>query len=58
MIFLHVCGSFYNFFRKVTITLYYIGEKLKCFFDQRWTGHLATVTAVLNSFQHAASIIN
>ena len=30
---------------------------MKRLLEQRWTGHLATVTAVLNSFQHVASLL-
>ena len=55
--FLHVFGSLYNFFRKPAVALYYYGEKLKCLLKQRWTGHLATVTAVLNFFQHVKSLL-
>ena len=55
--FLHVCGSLYNFFRKPTVSLHYNGEKLKHLLEQRWTGHLATVTAALNSFQHITSLL-
>ena len=50
--FLHVCGSLYNFFRKPTVALHYNREKLKRLREQRWTGHLDTTTAILNSFQH------
>ena len=55
--FLHVCGSLYNFFRKPTVALHYNGGKLKRRLEQRWTGHLATVTAVLNSFHHITSLL-
>ena len=48
--FLHLCGSLYIFFRKPTVALHCNGEKMKCLLEQRWTGHLATVTAALNSF--------
>ena len=53
--FLHVCGSL-RFFRKPAVALHYNGEKLKRLLEQRWTGYLATVTAVLNSFQHVTSL--
>ena len=55
--FLYVCGSLYNFFRKPTVALHYNGEKLKRLLEQRWTGLLAAVTAVLNSFQHITSLL-
>ena len=48
--FLHVCDSLYNFFRKPTVAPHNNSEKLKHLLEQRWTGHLAAVTAVLNSF--------
>ena len=45
----------YNFFRKPTVALHYNDEKLKRLLEQRWTGLLAAVTTLLNSFQHMAS---
>ena len=54
---LHVCGSLYNFFRKPTVALHYNGEKLTRRLEQRWTGYLATVTTVLNSFQHMTLLL-
>ena len=47
----------YNFFRKSTVALYYNGGKLKRLLKQKWTGHLATVTAILNSFRHITSLL-
>ena len=32
-----------------------VGATLKRLLEQRWTGHLATEIAVLNSFQHIIS---
>ena len=55
--FLRVCGSLYNFFRKPTVALHHNREKLKRLLEQRWTGHLATVTAVFNSLQHITSLL-
>ena len=55
--FLHVCGSLYIFFRKPTVALHYNGEKLKRLLEQKWTGHLVAVTAVLNSVQHRTSLL-
>ena len=54
--YLHVCGCL-HFFRKPIVALHYNGEKLKRLLEQRWTGHLATVTAVLNFFQHITSLL-
>ena len=55
--FLHVCGSLYNFFLKPTVAIHYDCEKLKHLFEQRWTGHLVTVTAVFKFFQHMTSLL-
>ena len=55
--FLYVCGNLYNFFRNPTVALQYNGENLKCLLEQRWTGYLATVTAVFNSFQHLTLLL-
>ena len=54
MIFLHVCFTrgTYDYFRKPTVALHSNGEKLISLLEQRWAGHLATVRAVLNSFQN------
>ena len=58
MIFCTFVVVFTIFFRKPTVPLYYNGEKLKRLLEQRrWTGHLATVTAVLNSFQHITRLL-
>ena len=55
--FLHVCGSLFNLFRKPTVSLHNNRENLKRLLEQRWTSYLATVTAVLNSFQLITSLI-
>ena len=55
--FLNVCGSLYNFFGKPTVALHYKGEGSKRLVKQRWTGHLATLTAVFNSFRHMISLL-
>ena len=55
--FLHVGGSLDNFFRKPAVALHYNGEKLKHLLEQKWTGHLAIGTALLNSFQHITSLL-
>ena len=55
--FLHVCGELYNFFCKPTVSLHYNGEKLKRLLEQRWTGHLATVTTILRSFEPITSLL-
>jgi len=48
--FFEVCNGLHNFFRKPAIASQHNGEKLKRLLDQRWTGHLATTSTVLNSF--------
>jgi len=53
-----VCNGLYNFFRKPTIASQYKGEKLKRLLGHRWTGHLATTSTVLNSFQTIVALLN
>ncbi|KAJ4944530.1 hypothetical protein JOQ06_013073, partial [Pogonophryne albipinna] len=45
------------FFRKPTVAAVYTGEKLKRLLDQRWTGHLATVTVIMKSFEHIVHLL-
>lgn len=47
--FFDVCTGMYKFLRKPTVAAQYKGLKLKRLLDQRWTGHLATVSVVLKS---------
>ena len=44
--------AFHFSLRKLTVALYYVKRLL----ELRWTGHLATVTAVFNSFQYITSL--
>ena len=43
---LNICNLFYKFFRNPTVYLYYQGKTLKRLLNQRWTGHLRTVTII------------
>lgn len=36
--------------------MHYKGAHLKCLLEQRWTGHLATVSVILKSFNDIKSI--
>ncbi|KAL0151861.1 hypothetical protein M9458_052862, partial [Cirrhinus mrigala] len=47
--FFDVCNALYKFLRKPTVAAQYKGQKLKRLLDQRWTGHLDTVSVVLKS---------
>ncbi|KAK0131577.1 hypothetical protein N1851_033753 [Merluccius polli] len=47
--FFGVCNSLYTFLKKPTVATQYKGQKLKRLLDQRWTGHLDTVSVVLKS---------
>ncbi|KAI4817001.1 hypothetical protein KUCAC02_009296 [Chaenocephalus aceratus] len=55
--FVSVCNSLYKFFRKPTVAAVYTGEELKRLLDQRWTGHLATVTVIMKSFEHIVHLL-
>ncbi|KAJ4925626.1 hypothetical protein JOQ06_018351 [Pogonophryne albipinna] len=55
--FFSVCNSLYKFFRKPTVAAVYTGEKLKRLLDQRWTGHLATVTVIMKSLEHIVHLL-
>lgn len=55
--FFEVCNSLYKFCRKPTVALHYKGAHLKRLLEQRWTGHLATVSVILNPFDDIKSIL-
>lgn len=46
----------YKFIKKPTVAVHYKGDTLKRLLEQRWTGHLATVTVVLKSFDDIFSL--
>lgn len=48
--FFEVCNSLYKFCRKPTVAMHYKGVHLKRLLEQRWTGHLATVSVIPKSF--------
>lgn len=56
--FLEVCCCLYKFFRKPTVAAQYKGERLKRLLDQRWTGHLATVSVIIGSFKDITSLLS
>ncbi|CAL8361880.1 unnamed protein product [Arctogadus glacialis] len=43
--------------RSVTVAAEYTGEKLKRLLEQRWTGHLATVTVILKSIDNIVHLL-
>jgi len=55
--FFDVCSSLYKYFRKPTVARVYNGQKLKRLLEQRWTGHLATVTVIMKSFNSILSLL-
>lgn len=55
--FFNVCRALYNFSRKPTVALHYKGERLKRLLDQRWTGHLASVSVILASLNDITSLL-
>lgn len=48
--FFDVCDMLYRFLKKPTVAAVYTGERLKGLLDERWTGHLATVSVIVNSY--------
>ncbi|RXN28005.1 zinc finger MYM-type 1-like protein [Labeo rohita] len=49
---------FFKFLRKPTVAAQYKGQKLKRLLDQRWTGHLDTVSVVLKSHNTLVEFLN
>ena len=56
--FIHVCNALYIFSKKPTIAVHYKGVHLKHLLEQRWMGHLATVSIILKSFNDITSLLN
>ncbi len=55
--FFDVCSSLYKYFRKPTVAALYTGQKLKRLLEQRWAGHMATVTVIMTSFNSILSLL-
>ena len=55
--FFHVCNALYKFCKKPTIAVHYQGVHLKRLLEQRWMGHLATVSVILKSFNDITSLL-
>ncbi|CAM4659993.1 unnamed protein product [Leuciscus chuanchicus] len=53
----HICNLLYKFFRKPTISIHYKGQTLKRLLDQRWTGHLATVSIIIDNFDDILTVL-
>ncbi|KAG9276841.1 hypothetical protein AMEX_G9201 [Astyanax mexicanus] len=47
----------YKFCRKPTVAILYKGETLKRLLDQRWSGHFATVSVILKSFDDLSILL-
>uniref|UniRef100_A0A3B1J476 DUF4371 domain-containing protein n=1 Tax=Astyanax mexicanus TaxID=7994 RepID=A0A3B1J476_ASTMX len=56
--FFDTCNALYKFLRKPTVSAQYSGEKLKRLLDQRWTGHLDTVSVILKSLNTLAELLS
>ncbi|KAG9282357.1 zinc finger MYM-type protein 1-like [Astyanax mexicanus] len=56
--FFDICNTMYKFFRKPSVAAQYKGERLKRLLDQRWTGHFATVSAIIASYQDITSFLS
>ncbi|CAM4556543.1 unnamed protein product [Leuciscus chuanchicus] len=56
--FFKVCGMLYNFLRKPTVSTHYKGDTLKRLLDQRWTGHLATVSVILKNLEDIIAVLS
>jgi len=52
-----VCDMLYNFLRRPTLTRLYKGNKMKCLLEQRWSGHLAITTAMLDSYDDIVDVL-
>jgi hypothetical protein len=52
-----ICGGLYNLTRRPLIAQHYDGEKLKRLLDQRWTGHLATVSVVRKCYHELLDLL-
>lgn len=56
--FFDVCGMLFNFFRKPTVSVHYKGDSLKRLLDQRWSGHLATVSVILKNMEDISAVLS
>ena len=52
-----VCDMMYNFLRRPTLARLYEGNNLKRLLEQRWSGHLATTTAILNNYDAIVDVL-
>lgn len=55
--FFDVCNTLYKFLRKPTVAAQYTGQSLKRLLEQRWTGHLNTVSLVVKSHASLAGFL-
>lgn len=52
-----MCNALYKFCKKPTVAVHYKGVHLKRLLEQRWTGHLATVSVILKFFNGLTSLL-
>ena len=55
---LNVCKTLYKFLQRPILSQFYEGTSLKRLLEQRWSGHLTTITAVINNHQHLIELMN
>ena len=55
---LNVCKTLYKFLQRPILSQFYEGTKLKRLLEQRWSGHLTTITAVINNHQHLIELMD
>ena len=55
--FFDTCDGLYKFSKRAAIANIYDGVRLKRLLDQRWTGHLQTVQAILSSFSDIVDML-
>ena len=53
-----VCDGLYNFTRRPHFAQHYDGEKLKRLLQQRWTGHLATISTIRKCYRELLELLD
>jgi hypothetical protein len=53
-----VCDGLYNFTRRPLIAQHYDGEKLKRLLQQRWSGHLSTISTIRKCYHELLDLLD
>ena len=56
-LFFSICNSLYNFLRRPKLDRIYGGTKLKQHLEQRWSGHLDTVSTILENHERIVNAL-